>query len=140
MRFEAASGLVSDLAPPFCGFRPKLFVSLAEDVCISLSLLYRMKVKHSVRVCLTTIEVHRAVSAAVQAWTTGEVVRMGSRDKAWRAVSIGAMSISWDHPPFANHNSRSGVRVKVWFLEKDGISSVNLYSLHGRWYHARSSR
>jgi hypothetical protein len=81
-----------------CCLRPSgtAFVCLAEDVCISLSLLCRVEAKPSVRVWPITVEMHRAVSAAVQAWTTGAVVKTGSRDKAWRAMSIGAMSIHWD--------------------------------------------
>ena len=58
-----------------------------------MGLWYRMKAKPSVRVWLSTIEMHSAESAVVQARTTGEVVRMGSRDTAWRAMSMGTRSV-----------------------------------------------
>lgn len=117
------------------GFRRKppdtALVSLTVDDRTSLSLLYRMKAKPNVKRWLTTMEMHSAVSAALQARMTGEVVKGGCRDKACRAESRGAMSINCD-PPVSIPSSSSGPRVKLWSLKKEGISSSDSYSLLGR--------
>lgn len=93
--------IVSIWVPPFRGFhlkpRGRAAMHLSTDFCVTLTLLNRMKARPSVRVYLIAVERQSALLAAVQVWTAGELVRMGSQDNAWRAVSMGVMLIS-HHP------------------------------------------
>ena len=75
-------GVVSDLAPPFRGF------------------------------CLRPVEMHSAMSAAVQARTADDGFITGRQDSAWRAVSTGAMSMFRD-PLSSIQSSSSGSKMKL---------------------------
>lgn len=66
---------------------------------------------------LITVEMRSALSAAVQARTTGEVVRIGTRGSASRAVSMRVMSISWG-PPFSKPQFQFWVWGDVVVLEE----------------------